>query len=337
MKDICSSRAQKKYSLVAIGQHGRLQYEALILAASLRLSEPSPPELLICEPQPGPLWGSHDPRIEPAIKNMLISLGAKIIPFENTTFGKNYAYGNKIEALLTLPERPFLFLDTDTLILGPLNSIHFNFSRPSASMRRQATWPKIFPYGPGYHEIWKSLYDLFGLNFSKSLLTDRHETDWQRYLYFNAGWFFYESPSRFGQRFLEYATQIRDTPPKQLAAQNLHPWLDQIALPLTIHSFNGVRPGPELSGLDGDITCHWRRLSLLYAREKNQTIALLERIAYNRDLRPFFEKYAPMEEMVYRQKGAQGRALFDQQALPFDEKDVRMRLKQHHLWPDERS
>jgi hypothetical protein len=47
-----------------------------------------------------------------------------------------------------------------------------------------------------------------------------------------------------------------------LAIQSLDPWLDQVVLPLVIHSFGGGRPALELDGLDGDITCHYRLLPL---------------------------------------------------------------------------
>ena len=129
-------------------------------------------------------------------------------------FGAQYAYGNKIEALLSLPEgEPFVFFDTDTLITGDLRGVPFDFDRPTASLRREGTWPKIELYGPGYTEIWKSLYDRFGLDFESSLDPDQPDEYWQRYLYFNAGFFFYSCPHEFGQRFLEFALKIRDTPP----------------------------------------------------------------------------------------------------------------------------
>ena len=64
-----------------------------------------------------------------------------------------------------------------------------------------------------------------------------------------------------------------DAPLPELAAQELYPWLDQIALPLVIHSFGGGRPGPELAPLDGAATCHYRALPLLYATAPDATIA----------------------------------------------------------------
>jgi pentatricopeptide repeat protein len=39
-------------------------------------------------------------------------------------------------------------------------------------------------------------------------------------------------PAAFGQRFLDYAKTVRDNAPEELVIQSLHPWLDQIVLPL---------------------------------------------------------------------------------------------------------
>ena len=252
------------FNILAVVQAGRLQYEAVLLAASLRAMAPDfAGQLFLAEPQPGRLW-PHDPRVtDAATRDLLERLGATFLPFSSRAFGHTYAHGNKIEALAALPEAPFLFLDTDTLITGPINAIPFDFNRPSASMRREGTWPQIEAYGPGYAATWRALYSRFGLKFETSLDLTRPDEFWQRYLYFNSGWFFHASPGAFGARYLAYAETIRDDPPPELACQELYPWLDQIALPLVIHSFNGGRPGPELAGMDGDITCHWRALPLL--------------------------------------------------------------------------
>ena len=48
---------QHRFNIMAIGQSGRLAYEAVLLAASLRATNPDfPGRLFIAEPQPGPLW-----------------------------------------------------------------------------------------------------------------------------------------------------------------------------------------------------------------------------------------------------------------------------------------
>ncbi len=280
-----SAEKRPKFNVFVIGQSGRLQYEALLFAASLRAVDKGfKGKLLIGEPLRGGAWPG-DPRIDPGIREALGELGAEIVPFEARHFGQSYPQGNKIEALTVLPEgEPFVFFDTDTLITGALSEVAFDFARPSASMKREGTWPEPPLYGPGYGEIWKSLYDRFGLDYESSLDLSQPDEYWQRYLYFNAGWFFHECPRKFGARFLEYAREIRDNPPPELACQSLDPWLDQVALPLVIHSFGGGRPGPELAGLDGDVTCHWRVLPLMYARESDRVISVLESITSPRHL-----------------------------------------------------
>ena len=159
--------------------------------------------------------------------------------------------------MAALPDQPFLFLDTDTLILGDLGRVPFDFTRPSASMRREGTWPEPQLYKGGYAEIWGALYDRFGLDMASSLDPSQPQDYWQRYLYFNAGWFFHQSPKVFGEHFLSYARSIRDNIPPALAAQSLDPWLDQIALPLADWVQAGARrlaPGGWLTlicGADG--------------------------------------------------------------------------------------
>lgn len=321
------------FNILAVVQEGRLAYEALLLMASLRAANPDfRGKVFLAEPQPGKRW-HRDPRLQSqAIRDMLESLGATFLPFENKVFGQSYPHGNKIEALAALPDEPFLFLDTDTLVLGDLQGVPFDFARPSASMRREGSWPEPQLYHGGYGEIWKSLYDHFGLDFASSLDFAQPDDYWQRYLYFNAGWFFHQSPKAFGERFVTFARTIRDTPPDALAAQSLDPWLDQVALPLVIHSFGGGRPGPELAGLDGPVTCHYRSLPLLYARESDRVVEVLEDIAGQKDLRRLLRDHEPARLMVYQNRGRKARALFDRADLPRREQTLRSALKKAGLW-----
>lgn len=318
------------FNLLAIAQGGRLEHEAILLAASLRHSDPGfQGTLFIAEPQPGPKW-QDDPRMSDRARKTLTSLGAQILPFETRAFGTDYPHGNKIEALAALPDAPFLFLDTDTLITGPISQIPFDFARPSASMRRENTWPKVELYGPALHETWAALYDRFGLDFPSSWDTSHPDDYWQRYLYFNAGWFFHESPRAFGNRFLAYAKDIRANPPQALVCQELYPWLDQIALPLVIHSFAGGRPGPDLAALDGSATCHYRTLPLLYARESDRAVEVLHFLSD--DLRPDLRQWGAFKRMVIQGEGAKARALFDRANLPRREQMIRNTLKREGLW-----
>ncbi|WP_299678890.1 hypothetical protein [uncultured Roseobacter sp.] len=326
--------SRTEFNVVVVAQKGRLTYEALLFAASLRHMSPAfTGRLLIAEPQPGPRW-PKDPRItDRAALDLLQSLGAEIIPFACHHFGADYPYGNKIEMLHALPEEePFVFFDTDTLITGDLTTVPFDFDRPSASLRREGTWPKPELYGPGYTALWKSLYDRFGLEFDSSLDLTEPDEYWKRYLYFNAGYFFYRCPRAFGARFQEYAVAIRDDPPTALCAQDLYPWLDQIALPLVIHSFGGGRDTLPAGLLDGSISCHYRLFPLLYARESDHVIKVLEEVAAPNKLKKVLKTHEPIKRMVYQGRGPKVRALFDQNHLPRREQAIRNRIKSNGFW-----
>lgn len=320
-------------NLLIIGQRGRLSYEALLCLASLRAHSPGfAGKVIVAEPQPGPLW-SRDPRMPPEVKAELRAMGADIRPFAAEVFGESYPQGNKIEALQCLPEgEPFVFFDSDTFFTGDLAGVAFDFDHPSASMRRGPTWPVEELYWPGYNAIWRALYDKFGLDFDSSLDLGQPDEYWERYLYFNAGWFFGADPAAFGTRFLKYARAIRDDPPPALVIQPLYPWLDQIALPLVIHSFGGGRPGPELAGLDGQISFHYRTLPLFYATGTEAQIAALEHVCAPNRLKKRLKEHEPFLRMVYQGRGAKVRALFDQNDMPRHERTIRNRIKSAGLW-----
>ncbi|MGL4321140.1 MAG: hypothetical protein ACRCS3_09785, partial [Paracoccaceae bacterium] len=92
------------FNIIAVAQSGRLQHEAVLLAASLRAHAPGfAGTLYLAEPQPGPRW-KGDPRVtDPEVRALLADLGAVFLPFENKVFGQEYPYGNKIECLAALP------------------------------------------------------------------------------------------------------------------------------------------------------------------------------------------------------------------------------------------
>ncbi len=332
-KPVSGQTVGQPYNILIVGQSGRLAYEALLFAVTLRAQSPGfAGRLIVAEPQPGALW-DRDPRIEAPVAAALRDLGAEIVPFTNRHFGKSYPYGNKIEGLTALPPgEPFVFFDSDTLVLGELSGIPFDFARPSASMRREGTWPEEELYWPGYTAIWKSLYDRFGLDFASSLDLSKPDEYWERYLYFNAGWFFGADPVAFGKRFTDWAVSVRDAPPPELVLQPLNPWLDQVVLPLVIHSLGGGRPGPALAGLDGDLTCHYRTLPLLYARESDRVVAVLEAAIAPNKVKKLLKDYDPFKRMLYQGRGNKAREMFDRADLPRRERQIRNRLKTEGLW-----
>ena len=324
--------ANLPFNIMAVAQGGRLQYEAILLAASLRRTNPDA-RLFLAEPQMNGRWDRNPGIGNAEVRACLEELGAQIVPFENEVFGAHYPYGNKIEALKALPEgESFLFLDTDTLVTGDLSQVPFDFDRPTASMKREGTWPTLELYGPGYEQIWGSLYQKFGLEFDSSKDEGEPLEYWKRYLYFNAGFFYHRCPHEFGARFLDYARTIRDDPPEALVCQVMDPWLDQVALPLVIHSFGGGRV-PEVSDMmDHEVTCHYRVLPLLYAREADHVVALLEDIAAPNRVKKVLKQYEPMKRMIYQGKGQKARALFDRDNLPRREQAMRNQLKRNKLW-----
>ncbi|MFD2842040.1 hypothetical protein [Paracoccus cavernae] len=322
------------FTILIVAQAGRLARQAVIFAASLRRNAPDfAGRLVVAEPLPEGAWAGVDTRIPDAERALLTGYGAEIIPFTARHFGRAYPYGNKIEALSILPaKQPFIFFDSDTLVLGPIDEVAFRFRRPSASMKREGTWPEPPLYGPDFADIWGTLYSRFGLKIAGSVDHSFAADHWEHYLYFNAGWFFGADPAEFGKRFLDAAVSVRNDPGETLACQSLDPWLDQAVLPLVIHSLGGGRPGPELDGLDGDMTCHYRRLALLYACESDAAIATYEAIATRPEIAALFVKDKAFQRFVI---GGEGRSkikpLFAD-GRPLAEKAVRHILKKAELW-----
>lgn len=325
--------AAGRFNIMIVGQGGRLQHEALLFVASLREMSPGfTGRMIVAEPQPGPRW-DHDPRMDDSFRAALTELGAEVVPFDSHAFGSSYPHGNKIEGLVTLPpDAPFVFFDTDTLITGDLSAVPFDFTRPAASMRREGTWPVEELYWPGRTAVWKSLYDRFGLDFASSLDTTQPEDHWERYLYFNAGWFYGADPVTFHRRFLDWSVAVRDDAPPELVIQPLDPWLDQVVLPLVIHSLGGGRPGPALSGLDGDVTCHYRVLPLFYARESDHAVQVMEAVTAPNRIKKHLKGHEAFKRMIYQGRGQKVRAMFDRTALPRREAQIRNQIKAAGHW-----
>ena len=125
---------------------------------------------------------------------------------------------------------------------------------------------------------------------------------------------------------------MRDNRPEEMILQPLDPWLDQVVLPLVIHSFGGGRPGDDLAGLDGDLTCHYRMLPLLYARESDTVVRTLTDVSAPNKVKKWLKQYEPFKRMIYQGRGEKVRALFDQNDLPPREQQIRNRIKKEGFW-----
>lgn len=322
-----------KFDICIVAQAGRLSYEAVLFVASLRAAAPAfAGRLIVGIPQPGALW-KDDPRPAQDVIDLLHHMGAETLPFEARHFGARYPQGNKVEMLCAMDKKqPFLFFDTDTLITGPIDGLKIDFDRPAASMARENTWPVVPLYGPDLATIWKAVYARAGVPMEPTEDPTHPKGHWERHLYFNAGWFFAACPHDFGERMIALMTSVRDDPPDELACQSLDPWLDQIALPVVIAGLGGGRPGPELEGLDGEMSLHWRALPLLYAKAEDKTIAFLEDITGPNRIKKVLKQYEPFKRMIYQGRGHKVRTLFDRAHLPRAEKVIRNRIKRAKLW-----
>ena len=319
-------------TIFAVIQKGRLEYEALLFALSFRASNSDfDGRLIFAEPQPNHRW-NEDPRAQdPGVRDLLAELDVEIVPFENEVWGQDYPNANKIEALQVLPKNePFIFFDTDTYFKSSLATVDFDFEKPTASRKVEATWPKKTLYGPNIGEIWASLYDRFGLDLAPSLDPAWPDLHWRRYLYFNAGYFYFRCPQEFGARYLEYAREIDHNPDDALAAQTLRPWLDQVALPLVIHSLGGGRNDAVNTKLDGEVTHHYRSMSLFYARESDEELAKMEDLVSPNKLKKVLKNHEPFKKLIYQNKGKKARRLFAD-GLPANEAIIRKRLKNQNV------
>ena len=97
----------------------------------------------------------------------------------------------------------------------------------------------------------EDLYDRSSLDFESGLDWSQPYEYWRRYLYLNAGYFYYKYPKIFGDRFLNYSPTIRDDGPREIICQPLNPWLDQVTVPLVIHSFGSSRDVLEAGYING--------------------------------------------------------------------------------------
>ena len=112
----------------------------------------------------------------------------------------------------------------------------------------------------------------------------------------------------------------------------MDPWLDQVALPLVIHSLGGGREALPTGYLDGSHSCHYRVLPLLYARESDRAVDVIEDVTSPNKIKKTLKNYEPIKRMIYQGRGQKVRALFDRDNLPRKEQAIRNRIKREGFW-----
>ena len=78
--------------------------------------------------------------------------------------------------------------------------------------------------------------------------------------------------------------------------------------------------------MDGDLTCHYRTLPLLYARESDKVVQVLKEVAGPNTVKKVLKDYEPFRRMICQRKGQATRALFDRANLPHREQAIRTTL-----------
>ena len=94
-----------------------------------------------------------------------------------------------------------------------------------------------------------------------------------------------------------------------------------------------IEDNSALAGLDGWASCHYRNLSLLYARESDAVIALIEELAADPRIAPLLAGDEAMQRLVVMGEGrSRIRPLFAGEDPAPQEKAARQRLRRAELW-----
>jgi hypothetical protein len=84
---------RQAFNILIVGQSGRLQYEALLFAASLRHASPAfSGRLIVAMPRFGPAWNRNPEITNVQVLAALDRLGAEIRPFDAEVFGESYPH-----------------------------------------------------------------------------------------------------------------------------------------------------------------------------------------------------------------------------------------------------
>ena len=105
-----------------------------------------------------------------------------------------------------------------------------------------------------------------------------------------------------------------------------------MALPLVIHALGGGADALPVGYIDGRVTCHYRHLGLLYAREERGVRAVLEGIASHPPTKRLLRRSAHLRAMLYQGKGAAIATHFARTGLPEAEAVIRRYLKSAAVW-----
>lgn len=205
----------------------RLEAQSLLLAASIRRHHPH--SMIIgyrpigAEPAPA------------AVQSMFRAVGGLLLPLPSAqgVWRGAYPHGNKIIALAQPRDTAIsIFLDTDMVMTAPLEATDLPaHGEVSVVPEGIQSWGKE-------EGRWERVYAHFGLPVPEERIRLLRGARRRSPPYFNAGFVAQRETDRvqgktFGQLWLETARQIDH----EVGVANKRPWLDQIALPVTMRRF----------------------------------------------------------------------------------------------------
>lgn len=210
----------------------RLEAQSLLLAASLAKHHPDRSKVdLIAYVSARSADG-----LTPAARALYAHCGVQIRPLPSAEgiWAKPYPHGNKILACAApRSSHRSLFIDTDTVCLGPLTGI--DLADPNAV----AVVPEGIPSWGKKADSWQRAYDFFNLPLPTDRVTLTRGRKLEHLPYFNAGFVSFsdlphsDSGENFAQSWLQTAIDFDH----RCGIKGKRPWLDQITLPLTMKRF----------------------------------------------------------------------------------------------------
>lgn len=235
------------WNIALVAQRGRIAYQALLCAASIREHHGAGQiRIHICVPNNSRRWKTDPSLNDIELIEAFRHYGCEIAPFDNKHFGSAYPHSNKFYAISSLPpEEPFMFLDSDTILTDALRE-DVDFSLPVLKPAPKK-WPIRRGNSPSIGEIWRSLYEFFDLDPEPYFDASRGDSKYNCFPYYNASVIYYERGGIFGKTMLKMGKRLWRHPPDTLRRQPLVPWLDQIVLPLVLAKLGVPRiKEPEL-------------------------------------------------------------------------------------------
>lgn len=172
----------------------------------------------------------------PALVTLMGLCGVELrrLPKPSRPWDKPYPHGNKILAALdSRGTSHSMFLDTDILCLSPLNLTPLMTDRAIAVVAEgRRSWGKDL-------DRWQRVYARFGLPLPDDRITLSRNRTIQFVPYFNAGMvLFPDAGLPHGQRFSQSWYDTAMTIDHEVRVAKKRPWLDQIALPVTLKRFD---------------------------------------------------------------------------------------------------